>query len=165
MIIYCSNLHCPCDHPWQYADEWFSSTCMHISHLYAYLSSHRTIHVKSYSWILRACVGETCFCMNHLGYSPMLDIAQCLIILDINCTCCQPIVYAMHTINPSHAILQWCNRGSIRSLERSDSRQLIATWCTMIAMMVMMTAMMIAVMYSFHCHIIIDSFLPTLEWA
>jgi hypothetical protein len=21
--------------------------------------------VKSYSWIVRACVGETCFCMNH----------------------------------------------------------------------------------------------------
>ena len=125
MIIYCSNLHCPCNHPCRYTDEWFSSTCMHISHLYACLSSNRTMHVKSYSWILRACVGETCFCMNHLGYSPMLDIAQCLIILDINCTCCQPIVYAMHTINPSHAILQWCNRGSIRSLERSDSRQLI----------------------------------------
>ena len=44
------------------------------------------------------------------------------------------MIYAMHAINLWHAINHWCNRGSIRSLECSDSLQLVATWCKTVEM-------------------------------
>ena len=51
-------------------------------------------------------------CLIHLHTLPLNDI----------CNACW------------HAINHWCNRGSIRSLECSDSLQLVATWCKMVLM-------------------------------
>ena len=54
-------------------DEWLSSICTIVSYLYAFLSLYRILRVKSYSWILRARVGKTCFCLKF-----NLDMDRCL---------------------------------------------------------------------------------------